>query len=153
MHGATIKIFRLCFKRNGSGQRSRYSDCLRAGRSGVRVPVGGRFSVHVQPVPGAHAASYTMDTRSFSRAKWLGPAVDRQTASGAEVEERIELHVTLYGEINLYVLRILCDTSANHWRLSDWRFAHHSFSRSCYYVSSALRLHSFGILILINLNH
>ena len=68
----------------------------------------GRFSVHVQSVPGAR----TMDTGSFSWVKWLGPAVDRQTASSADVEERIELHGMLYGEINLYlyVLRILCVT-------------------------------------------
>jgi hypothetical protein len=40
-------------------------DWLRAGRSGDRIPVGARFSAHVQTVPGAHPASCTMGTGSF----------------------------------------------------------------------------------------
>jgi hypothetical protein len=45
--------------------RSRYSDWLRAGRSGDRIPVGAKFSPTVQTDPGAHPASCTMGTGSF----------------------------------------------------------------------------------------
>ena len=48
---------------------SRYSDSLRAGRSGDRIPVGARFSAPVQTGPGVHPASYAMGTRSFSEVK------------------------------------------------------------------------------------
>jgi cell division septation protein DedD len=41
---------------------SRYSDWLRAGRSGDRILVGARFSAPVQTSPGAHLASCTMGT-------------------------------------------------------------------------------------------
>ena len=49
----------------GPGQLSRYSDSIEAGRSGERIPVRARFFAQVQTGPGAHSASYTMDTGSF----------------------------------------------------------------------------------------
>ena len=51
---------------NWAGSRSRYSDFLRAGRSGDRIPVGARFSASVQTGPEAHPASCAMGTGSFS---------------------------------------------------------------------------------------
>ena len=48
---------------------SRYSDWLRAGRSGNRIPVGARFSAPVQTGPVAHPASCTMCTGSFPGVK------------------------------------------------------------------------------------
>jgi hypothetical protein len=52
-----------------AGQRRRYSDWLRDGRSGDRIPVGVRFSPPVQTDPGAHPASCTMGTGSFPGVK------------------------------------------------------------------------------------
>ena len=51
------------------GQCSRYSDWLRAGRTGDRNPVGSRFSAPIQTGPGAHPASCTMGTGSFPEVK------------------------------------------------------------------------------------
>jgi hypothetical protein len=52
-----------------AGQLNRYSDWLRAGRSGDRIPVGVRFSAPVQTGPGAHPASCTMGTGSYPGVK------------------------------------------------------------------------------------
>jgi len=46
-------------------QRSHYSDSLRIGGSGDRIPVGVILSAPFQPGPGAHSAYYTMGTESF----------------------------------------------------------------------------------------
>jgi hypothetical protein len=53
-----------------------YSDSLRAGRSGNRIPVGARFSALVQTGRGAHPAFYTMCTGSFPEVKWPDRGVD-----------------------------------------------------------------------------
>ena len=51
------------------GQRTRYSDSRRAGRSGDRMQVRARFSALVQTGPETHPTSYAMGTRSLSRSQ------------------------------------------------------------------------------------
>ena len=67
-------------------QRSRYSDWLRAGWSGDRIPVRARFSAPVQPALGVHPASCTMGTGSFPGVKsGLGVTLDPSPPSSAVV--------------------------------------------------------------------
>jgi hypothetical protein len=54
----------------------RYSDWLRAGRSGDRIPVEARFFAHVQTGPGVHTASCTMGTGFFPGVKRPGRGAD-----------------------------------------------------------------------------
>ena len=70
-----------------------YSDSLRAGRSGGRIPIGVRFSTLLQTGPGAHPASYAMDTESFPEVKRPGRGVNNPSPSTAEVKERVELYL------------------------------------------------------------
>jgi len=72
---------------------SRYSDSLRAWRSGYRIPVGARFSEPAQTGHEFHPASYTMGTGSFQGVKRPGRGVDHPPPSSAEVKERVELYI------------------------------------------------------------
>ena len=76
----------------GQGQRSWYSDSLRAGWSRNRIPVRARFSTPVQTGPEAHPASYTMGTGSFPGVKWPGHDTDHPPHS-VEVKERVGLYL------------------------------------------------------------
>jgi hypothetical protein len=55
--------------------------------------VGARVSAPVQTGPGAHPASSTMGTGSFSGVKRPGRGVDRPSPSSVEVKERVELYL------------------------------------------------------------
>ena len=77
----------------GPRQLSRYSDLLRAGRSGHRIPVGARFSAPVQTGRGAHPASCKMATGSFPGVKRPGRGVDHPPPTSAEVKERAEIYL------------------------------------------------------------
>ena len=54
------------------GWRSRYSDSLRIGLSGDRIPVEARFSAPIQTGSEAHLASSKLGTGSFSGVKAAG---------------------------------------------------------------------------------
>ena len=56
----------------GPGYLIQYSDSLMSGRSGDRITMGTIFSALVQTGPGAHPASYTLGTGSFSGVKRPG---------------------------------------------------------------------------------
>jgi hypothetical protein len=75
------------------GQRSRYSDSLRARKSGDRVPVTAIISAPVETGSEAHTASYRRSTGSFLEVKRLGGGVDHPLPFSAEVNERVEIYV------------------------------------------------------------
>ena len=74
------------------GYHSRYSDPLRAGRCGDRIPVEARFSAPVQTGLGAHPASCTMRTGSFQVVKRPGRVVEHPPPSSTDIRERIDLY-------------------------------------------------------------
>jgi hypothetical protein len=83
---------------------TRYSDWLRAGRSGDRVPVAARLSAPVQTGPGDHPASCTMGTRCFPGGK-VRPRrdADPSPTSSAVGHERVELYLySPHGPYGLY---------------------------------------------------
>ena len=91
------------YSRCGSRQLSRYSDWLRAGRSGDRIPVGARFSAPVQTGPGAHPVSCTMGTGSFRGVKSGRDVTLTLTPFQCRGQERVELYLySPYGPQGLY---------------------------------------------------
>jgi hypothetical protein len=71
----------------------RYSDWLRAGRSGDHIPVGARFFAHVQTGAGAHPVSYIMGTGSSTGCKTVGAWCLRPTPSYRRDREWVELYL------------------------------------------------------------
>jgi len=55
------------------------------GGPGIESWWGARFSAPVQTGPGAHPASYIMDTEVFPGVKWPGHLVDHPPLSRAKV--------------------------------------------------------------------
>ena len=86
-----------------AGYRSRYSDWLRAGRSGNQILVEAKFSAPAQTGPGSHPVSCTIGTVSFSGVKERpGRDSDPSPASSAVGHEIVELY--LYSRYGLYGL-------------------------------------------------
>ena len=78
------------------GYCSRYSDSLRAGRFGNRMPVGARLSAPIQTGPGTHPAPCTRGSGSLSGKKGVmksGLGVVHPFPSSAEIKERLELQL------------------------------------------------------------
>ena len=119
----------MCVCVCGPGWLNRYSDSLRAGRSGDGIPVGARFSTPVQTGPGAHPASCTMGTGSFPGVKRPGRGADHPPPSTCRGQERVGLY--LYSPsgpsspvmgaplpLPIYITEILCKIiSKLHLRL------------------------------------
>jgi hypothetical protein len=78
---------------SGRGELSRYSDSLRAGRSGDQIPTGAIFSEPVQNGPGAHPAFYAVGIGSFPGVKRPGRGADHPPPSSAEVSVKVELYL------------------------------------------------------------
>jgi hypothetical protein len=73
---------------------ARYSDSLRAGRSGDRIPVGGEiFRTRPDRPWGPTSLLYNEYQVSFPEVKWLGRGVDHPSPFNAEVKERVELYL------------------------------------------------------------
>jgi hypothetical protein len=68
----TLRLHAIMSDTVWTGYSSRYSDSLPAGRSGVRMPVGARFSAPFQRVPEAHPASCIIGTGLFPGGKAAG---------------------------------------------------------------------------------
>jgi len=74
--------------------RVAYSDCLRVGRSGDRIPVGARFSAPVQTGPEAHPSLLYNGYRLFPGGKVRpGRDADPSPPYSAEVKNRVELYL------------------------------------------------------------
>jgi hypothetical protein len=75
-------------------------DWLRAGRSGDRIPMEGRFFVHVTIVARAHPASCTMGTGTFPVVKRPGRGADHPPPS-VEVKKEYSYTCTSSGPSGL----------------------------------------------------
>ena len=72
-----------------------YSDLVRAGLSGDRIPVGPRFSMFVQTVPASHPPYCIMGTGYFSGLKPSASGAAHTLPSDAEVVDVLELGLRL----------------------------------------------------------
>jgi hypothetical protein len=78
----TIYIITIC----GPRQRTRYSDSLRAGLSGDRIPVEARFFATFKTGPWLQPTSYTVGTKSFPGDKAAGAWPLPPTPSSVEIK-------------------------------------------------------------------
>ena len=92
--GSLLLSFGLSASVQGPGYLSRYSDSLRTGQFGDRIPVGGEVSPPVQTVPVAHPASLYNGHRLFSPGvKRPGRGVNHPPTSSVEGKERVDVYL------------------------------------------------------------
>jgi hypothetical protein len=100
---------------NEPGKHRRYSESLWAGRPGDRILVWVRFSAKVRTGPGAHTASYSMDTgsllpklkrpvRGVDHPPYLGPRLKKEWSYFLLPPPN--LHGLYYGEFYLYIFQM-----------------------------------------------
>jgi len=77
----------------GSGERSRYSDLLWAGRSGDPIPVAARFLAPVTPALEPTQPPVQWVPGLLPRVKGPERGVDHPPPSSAEAKERVELYL------------------------------------------------------------
>jgi len=78
------------------GRDSSVGIATRARLSGDRIPVGKKFSSPVQTDPGAHPASYTMDTGSFPEVNRPGRRVDQSPHLAPRLKKSRAIPVLLF---------------------------------------------------------
>ena len=88
----SVFYFVVLLRQCGRGWLSRYSESLRTGRSGARVPAGTR-ATYIQNDPRAYPAYCTRGTETFPSVKQSGRGVGQPVPSSTEVEERVELYL------------------------------------------------------------
>ena len=88
------EIFYILFYMGGPGSSVGIMNCLRAGLSGDRIPVGARFSAPVQTGPGTHPASCTMGIKPLPGVKsYRVVTLTPHTSPSAVGHERVELYL------------------------------------------------------------
>jgi len=91
---STMKIEAVRSSESGPEELSRYSDSLRAGRSGDQIPGEARFFRTRPDQPwGPPSLLYNGYRVSFPGVKRPGRGVDHPTPSSAEVKESVELYL------------------------------------------------------------
>ena len=140
-------IIIICYR--GPGHPSRYSDSLRAGRSGDRIPVKARFSASAQAGPGAHPPSSTMSTGSLPGVKRSGRGADHPHPPNTEVKETVELY--------------LYSPSGPSWPVLGWTLplpfvitfmqGIYNYITETSHFSRVQKFHSYNLWYILNVSH